>query len=162
MTKLVLLAVWVCAAQAAWISVGPDGGYVQSFAVDPQAHENLYAACYDYPENSRLFRSTDAGATWTLLGRIPYSSITALAIDPFDARFIYASARGSGLYRSDDGGASWDLCALPGYANAFDWNTGVAGQVIAGGYYPSGGSNRAALYVSTDRGSTWSVSVPRP
>ncbi len=162
MTKQLLLAVWVGAAQAAWVSIGPDGGYVQAFAIDPQAHDNLYAACYDYPENSRLFRSTDGGATWSLLGRIPYPSITALAVDPFDARFIYAAARGTGLYRSDNGGVSWQMYSLPGYANAFDWNTGVAGQVIAAGYCLYGGSYRAALYLSTDRGATWTVSMPRP
>ncbi len=160
--KFCLLAVWVGVAQAAWISVGPDGGYVQAFGVDPQAHEHLYAACYDYPENSRLFRSTDAGASWALLGTIPYPSVTALAVDPFDARFIYVAARGSGLYRSDDGGASWRMYSLPGQANAFDWSTGVAGRIVAGGYYLSGGSYRAALFVSTDRGATWSVSMPRP
>jgi photosystem II stability/assembly factor-like uncharacterized protein len=159
---LVLIAAAAGAASAAWVSLGPDGGYVQAFGIDPQAPARLYAACYDYPEDSRVFGSTDAGASWSMLGRIPYSSVTSLTIDPFDPDVIYAAGRGSGLYRSDDGGANWVLCNLPGYGQSFDWDASVAGRVYSGGYYLNGSSYCAALFISTDWGSSWSVSMPRP
>jgi photosystem II stability/assembly factor-like uncharacterized protein len=122
----------------------------------------LYAVCYDCPENSRVYRSTDAGSTWEFLGRILCYSVTSLAIDPFDPDVIYAAARGSGLYRSDDGVARWNLYSLPCYGQAFDWDVTIEGRVYSGGYHLYSGSYHAALFVSTDRDSTWSASMPRP
>jgi photosystem II stability/assembly factor-like uncharacterized protein len=48
---------------------------------------------------------------WVLLpGELP-SGVASLAVDPQDARLLYAGTTGDGLYRSHDGGVSWR--ALP-------------------------------------------------
>jgi photosystem II stability/assembly factor-like uncharacterized protein len=162
MRTLSFLLLCISAAGAAWISIGPDGGYIQALGIDPQQRQTLYAACYDYPENARLFRSADAGLSWALVGQLPYYSASFLAVDPFDPDIIYASARSNMLYRSDDGGAHWMTWSMPGYASAIDLDQSTPGLLFAGGYYLYSSSYRAALYVSTDHGSTWSVSMPRP
>jgi photosystem II stability/assembly factor-like uncharacterized protein len=149
-------------AGAEWVSIGPDGGHVQALAVDPARPQTLFAAIYDYPDNARLFRSDAAGNGWTLVGRIPYSSVSRLCVDPHDSTFLYASPRTNILFRSSDRGRTWTQLSVPGYASAFEPDPCVAGRLYAGGYYYSGSEYHAALYVSTDRGSSWSVSMPRP
>ncbi len=88
MRTLALLLLLASAAPAAWVSIGPDGGYVQAFAIDPEDPDRLFAACYDYPENARLFRSEDAGASWSMVGRISNYSVSFLALDPFNSDFL--------------------------------------------------------------------------
>ena len=102
----------------------PDTGAI-SLALDPSNPNVVYAALWAtrrppwnvYPPSngpgSGLFKSTDAGATWTRLsaglpakvGRI------GIAVSPASPARIYAmvdadSAHG-GVYRSDDAGATW-------------------------------------------------------
>ena len=57
-------------------------------------------------------RSDDRGATWT---RIPLPNNdypSALAVDPHDARSVWASGTGT-LLHSTDGGATWDVATRP-------------------------------------------------
>ena len=106
---------------------GPDtlwqGYRVAAVAVDPANSSVLYASItpldcdyflcgwppVDIPANwvPAVFRSADAGATWTKLD-LPDDSASLVAIDPQGA--LYARTR-SGLARSTNGGVTWD--ALP-------------------------------------------------
>jgi len=162
MRVFLVLNLCAAAAMAEWVPVGPDGGYIQAFAVNPQQANELFAVSYDYPDNARLFSSTDAGASWTLTGRLPYYSIGWLAVDPFDADRLYANARSNAIYCSDDGGANWTSHSLPGYAQAIEPDPQAEGKLYGGGYYYYNSNYRAALYVSTDYGSSWSVAMPQP
>ncbi len=59
-----------------------------------------------------LFRSTDTGATFTLISdgtptRLPSGSVTDLIADPQVATRFYAAVRNVGIFRSDDTGATW-------------------------------------------------------
>jgi hypothetical protein len=68
-----------------------------------------------------LYRSTDRGATWKLVGLKGVDRIGRIAVDPSDPKRVFAAAAGSlfspggprGLYRSIDRGRSWSL-VLPG------------------------------------------------
>ncbi len=62
-----------------------------------------------------IFKSTDAGLTWTSLSTTvppannnnsPWSAVGSLGADPTNAGRVYAGT-GGGLRRSDDGGATW-------------------------------------------------------
>jgi len=162
MKVIAALFLGLSVAAAAWVSVGPDGGYVQALAIDPARPQTLFAAIYDYPENARLFRTDNAGASWTLVSRIPYSTITMLQFDPHDSMYLYAGARTNTLYRSTDRGRNWTQLSMPGYASAFDPDPLVPGRLFAGGYYYYNSAYRSALYVSTNRGTSWTISMPRP
>ena len=62
-----------------------------------------------------IYKSTDAGKTWTHLGLRDGQQIPALAIDPRDPNRLFAAVLGHpygpneerGIFRSTDGGATW-------------------------------------------------------
>jgi photosystem II stability/assembly factor-like uncharacterized protein len=62
-----------------------------------------------------IYKSTDAGKTWTHLGLRDGEQIPALAVDPRDPSRVFAAVLGHpygpseerGLYRSTDGGQTW-------------------------------------------------------
>jgi photosystem II stability/assembly factor-like uncharacterized protein len=62
-----------------------------------------------------IYRSSDAGKTWTHLGLRDGQQIPALVIDPRDANHLYAAVLGHpygpnaerGIFESRDGGATW-------------------------------------------------------
>src|SRR5262249_36942434 len=67
------------------------------------------------PSGSGMFRSTDAGRTWTSISTskglpaAPWGRVE-VAIAPSDARIVYAlvESKASALFRSADGGATWE------------------------------------------------------
>jgi photosystem II stability/assembly factor-like uncharacterized protein len=96
---------------------------VESSSSDPSI---VYAIANDsqgYHDLRTLYRSADAGRTWSLMSDLPSGrfamSIAAghvpLVIDPRDAMTLYVATRpdattleGGWVYRSRDGGASWE------------------------------------------------------
>ena len=79
-------------------------GRVLALAVDPTAHQTIYAGGED-----GLHKSMDRGATWKKLP-FPGDNATALAISPLQPNVVLAiSVQGQrGLvYRSEDGGQTW-------------------------------------------------------
>jgi photosystem II stability/assembly factor-like uncharacterized protein len=63
-----------------------------------------------------IYRSSDAGRTWTHLGLADAQQIPELAVDPHDSNRLFAAVLGHpygpsserGIYRSVDGGAHWE------------------------------------------------------
>jgi photosystem II stability/assembly factor-like uncharacterized protein len=128
----------------------------------------------DIIHGNGMYRSTDAGATWTRIGLEDSRQIGRITVDPHEPRTLlvaalghaYASNEMRGVYRSTDGGATWtrtlfhdrdtgaiDLASDPEmhvvYASLWQtrrppWNT----------YPPSNGPG-SGLYKSTDGGTTW-------
>jgi photosystem II stability/assembly factor-like uncharacterized protein len=101
------------AAEPRWAPIGPEGGTISALAVAPSARRTLYAASSD----GLIFRSTNAGATWSMVGRgLPFGSVASLLVDRRDASTLYAGLNGSvgkGAYRSEDGGETWTTLAIP-------------------------------------------------
>jgi len=120
-----------------------------------------------------VYKSTDAGKSWTNMGLKTSEHIGKILIDPRDSNVVYVAAEGPlwtaggerGLYKSSDGGDSWKLIleidentgitdiefspANPDviYAAAYERRRHVWG-LMAGG--PNGG-----IYKSTDAGNNW-------
>jgi photosystem II stability/assembly factor-like uncharacterized protein len=106
-----LLAAPLAMAEAAenrWSLLGPDGGNVQSLAVDPGNPRILYAGILG---GEGIFKSLDGGATWARSGAgLPKTfgrAVQALAVDPSRRTTVYAGTSNSGVYKSLDGGATW-------------------------------------------------------
>ena len=120
-----------------------------------------------------VYRSTDAGATWTRVGLEQSEHIQRILIDPRDPDVVYVAAQGPlwaaggdrGLYKTEDGGRTWnrvlhvsddtgitDVVFHPDdpdvlYAAAYQRRRAV-GQTIGGG-------PEAGIFRSTDAGATW-------
>jgi hypothetical protein len=113
---------------ATWQNVGlPGSATIGAIAVDPTDPRRVYVAAAgsvfrDGGERG-VYRSTDAGAHWTLVlaPATPAAGALDIQLDPTDPRRIFASmwdrrrvpnlrtygGVGSGLYRSTDGGTTW-------------------------------------------------------
>ncbi|HEY7113695.1 MAG TPA: YCF48-related protein [Thermoanaerobaculia bacterium] len=85
--------------------------YVTALAIDPSHPSTLWAAT-----GAILFKSDDAGASWTDLDIIDpneYGYIWLLKVDPGDPKRVYAGTDYPALYRSEDGGHSWKNLNAP-------------------------------------------------
>jgi photosystem II stability/assembly factor-like uncharacterized protein len=97
---------------------------ISDIILDPRDPDVLYAASYQRRRNvgvligggpeGAIFKSTDAGATWTkLTNGLPRGDVgrIALGISPQNPDVVYASIAAkpaeSGFYRSADRGATW-------------------------------------------------------
>ncbi|HXJ41791.1 MAG TPA: hypothetical protein VNH18_21115, partial [Bryobacteraceae bacterium] len=122
-----------------------------------------------------IYKSTDAGVTWTHLGLRDGQQIPALAVDPSNPNHLFAAVLGHpygpseerGVYVSSDGGATWSKSLY------IDANTGASDVAIdpehpetvyAGlwegrqGPWEFGNTYNGAnggLYKSTNGGQTW-------
>lgn len=88
---------------------------VVSLAFDPSNSNTIYAGTgegvfnADAIRGAGIFKSTDAGATWTRLAGTATSNffyVNSLIVSPRNAQRLWAATR-TGLFRSTDGGASW-------------------------------------------------------
>ena len=121
-----------------------------------------------------MYKSLDAGKTWTHIGLADTVKINKITVDPKDPNIVVASTQGDaqhdgrGIYRTTDGGKTWENTLRPENANgtrdleyAFDMpnlmfatSQGSGGGFGGGGTAPQG-PNGTALYKSTDTGKTW-------
>jgi photosystem II stability/assembly factor-like uncharacterized protein len=103
-----------------WRFVGPlRGGRTKAIAGVPDKPNRFYIASV----NGGIFRTDDAGRTWTpIFDGQSSGSIGSLAVAPSDSNTIYAGsgegmqrpdlAIGNGMYKSTDAGATWTHLGL--------------------------------------------------
>ncbi|MEO5781818.1 MAG: hypothetical protein ABIQ07_01020, partial [Ginsengibacter sp.] len=128
----------------------------------------------DLSVGNGMYKSTDAGKTWTHLGLDNVQQIGGLAIDPKNENRVFVAALGHpygpnterGVYRTTDGGKTWEKVLYK------DENTGAVQVTIdpkntdivyaymwaaRQGPWENGKWNGAesGLYKSTDGGNTW-------
>ncbi len=112
-------------AGASWAPLATFGlERISEVAVAPHDPAKLYAASADrFGGDSRIWRSTDGGVTWT---SVPGGADYGLLVDPTDPERIWAAD--FGVTVSVDGGATWnplndgltDTYVLELYASALD------------------------------------------
>ncbi len=100
---------------------GEDTQSIGAIAVAPSNDNIIYVASGeglhrpDLSVGDGIYRSDDAGKTWTHLGLRNGEQIPAIAIDPTNPNRLFAAVLGHpygpnderGIYRSDDGGKTW-------------------------------------------------------
>jgi photosystem II stability/assembly factor-like uncharacterized protein len=122
-----------------------------------------------------IYKSTDAGKTWTHLGLRDGQQIPALAVDPRNPNRLFAAVLGHpygpnperGIFRSTDGGATWEKVLFKGentggsdveidpsnpdtvYASL--WQSRLGPWEDNNSFAGTGGG----LFKSTDGGTTW-------
>ena len=172
-------------AGASWkpIADGQIGvGSIGAIAVAPSDANVVYVGTGEFAVRGQsssygdgVYKSTDAGKTWTKIGLENTRQISRIVVHPNDPSIVYVAAQGDrwkptadrGVYRSTDGGRTWTklLAGLNGtsgpselamdpsnprilYAAMWDEQR-VPWQVRSGG--PGSG-----IWKSTDGGDTWS------
>ncbi|HEY8055118.1 MAG TPA: hypothetical protein VIE13_04305 [Terriglobales bacterium] len=128
-----------------------------------------------FSEGDGMFKSTDAGKTWSRIGLEATRQTGRIIVDPKDPNRVFVAALGNmytatpdrGVYRTTDGGATWqkvlftnndtgaiDLSFDPTNAQviyAALWSTRRPPWSV----YPAAHGQGSGLYKSTDGGSTW-------
>jgi photosystem II stability/assembly factor-like uncharacterized protein len=156
-------------------------GSIGAIAVAPSDPKTIYAGTgesdirSDLSSGNGVYKSVDAGSTWTHEGLEDTRQISRIVVDPRDPNVVYAGALGHaygpneqrGVYKSVDGGAHWakvldegsaigisDVAICSGNPQllfAGTWNTHRPPWST---YAPIDGPG-GGLYRSTDAGKTW-------
>ncbi|TMI61795.1 MAG: glycoside hydrolase [Bacteroidetes bacterium] len=165
-----------------WFPIFDDQptGSVGDVVVSPSNPNVIYVGCGeglqrpDLSVGDGIYKSTDAGKTWTFLGLKDAQQIGGLAIDPTNENRLFVAALGHpygpneerGIYRTTDGGKTWEKVLYK------DENTGAVQVTIdpnnpnivfadlwAGrqGPWENGAWNgkESGLFKSIDGGTTW-------
>jgi len=157
-------------------------GSIGTIAVAPSDPKTVYAGTgesdirSDLSSGDGVYKSIDAGATWTHVGLEDTRQISRIVVDPQNANVVYVGALGHaygpneqrGVYKSVDGGDHWtkvldqgpeagvsDLAICSGKPQllfAGTWHTHRPPWSV---YAPIDGP-RGGLYRSQDAGKTWS------
>ena len=154
---------------------------IGAIAVAPSDPNIIYVASGeglarpDLSVGDGVYKSTDAGKSWTHLGLRDTQGIPALAVDPRDSNRVFAAALGHpyganeerGIYLSTDGGQNWQKVlskdanvggsdieidpANPDTVYASLWEVRLGPWEDGNQYSGTGGG----LFKSTDGGRTW-------
>ena len=160
---------------------GEDTQSIGAIAVAPSDSNIIYVASGeglhrpDLSVGDGIYRSSDAGKTWTHLGLRDGQQIPALVVDPGNPNRIFAAVLGHpygpnperGIFRSDDGGSTWTKVLYkdestggsdvvvdpkdPQVVYASLWGERMGPWEDANTYDTSNGG----LFKSTDGGTTW-------
>lgn len=139
-----------CSGSTTWSSTTNDPLIstisIDSLTIDPQNHNTIYAGTGDLNYGSfsmgsqGILKSTDAGASWTVLGanvfgpalpepagQFPqYNAVGKVRVDPRNSSNVVAGTK-TGLYFSYDGGSNWTgPCTTNGFNTQRQDITGLA------------------------------------
>jgi photosystem II stability/assembly factor-like uncharacterized protein len=157
----------------AWRVIGPGGGGTMIGPTISPHDPNLVV---EHCDMTGAYITTDGGLSWRIFNLRGVAN--TFAFDPGDAKVIYAG--NYALWRSEDGGKTWSMVLPDPSRNTVEHQVGDhAGshltsedpnypspgfniQAIAVGptdskqVYVAAGGRRAGLYLSQDRGKSWS------
>jgi photosystem II stability/assembly factor-like uncharacterized protein len=161
------------------VSDGFFGGTIGAIAVAPSDPSVVYAGTGEetvrgnVSPGAGMWKSTDAGKTWTHIGLDDSQHIGRIRVHPTNPDLVYVAAMGHafgpnemrGVYRSKDGGRTWDrILFVSKDAGAVDLAMDPSNPRILyastwrfrrGPYFFESGGEGSALWKSTDGGDTW-------
>lgn len=154
-------------------------GTIGAIAVAPSDSNVIYVGTGEAPirgvttsHGDGMYKSTDAGATWSHIGLPDAGQIARVIVHPQDPDYVYVAVQGQiwgpserGVYRSKDGGQTWsavlqvddetgatDLSMDPGNPRilyAAMWEHGRKPWFI------KSGGTAGGIFKSTDAGDSW-------
>jgi photosystem II stability/assembly factor-like uncharacterized protein len=148
---------------------------IGALAVSPSSPNIVYVGTGEQARGNGVYKSIDAGATWTNIGLRSTHVIGEIVVDPANPDVVLVAAIGDrtseadrGVFKSTDGGATWSkvlyVVGAGGAASlvaALDDPSVVYATLAqtAEGRGAGGGGSTAAgritVYKSTDQGATW-------
>ena len=159
---------------------------IGALAVAPSASNILYVGTGEQTRGNGVYRSTDAGATWTSAGLQDVPFIQAIIVDPKNSDMAVAAGNSlgvgllwrpfpataktanRGIFRTVDGGKSWTkVFSREDSIGVVDLcsDPGDPRTMYAAVYHPASGSGDSAteatsdIVKSNDGGSTWTPLV---
>jgi photosystem II stability/assembly factor-like uncharacterized protein len=141
--------------------------------IDPNTPSTLYAAAGDIfgASTNGVYKSTNGGATWTLLVNAPNGTVAgriAIGISPANSNVLYVTASSPNpatfgklykIMRTNNGGATFtDLTAgTPNYMGFQGWYDTVVAVDPSNSaiVYVAGSANANSILRSTNSGVTW-------
>ncbi|MEM6454976.1 MAG: glycosyl hydrolase [Acidobacteriota bacterium] len=168
------------------ISDGTFGGSIGAVAVAPSDPNVLYVGEGEktvrgnVSHGAGIWKSTDAGRSWTHVGLEESRHVPRIRIDPRDPNRVYVAALGNlyapnstrGVYRSTDGGASWErVLHVNDDAGAVDLVIDPTNprvlyaslwRVRRTPWSLESGGEGSCLWTSTDGGDTWTELTGNP
>jgi photosystem II stability/assembly factor-like uncharacterized protein len=135
----------------------------------------VYVGTGESTPGNGVYKSTDAGATWSNIGLGETRYIAGILVDPKNPDIVLVAAAGDrvpgparGVFKSIDGGKTWnrvlfkdettgamDICFAPDDARVVYVALGRRALGTAGG--GNAAVPDAGIYLSTDEGSTWNA-----
>lgn len=127
----------------------------------------------DVLDGAGLYRSTDAGNTWQLMGFKDAGGISKVVVDPHNSNIVWVSVLGDiwgpnaerGVFKTTDGGKTWKkVLFVNDHTGAIDLRMdGDNPQVLFAAMWQAqrkpwqliGGGPGSGLWRSTDGGDTW-------
>jgi photosystem II stability/assembly factor-like uncharacterized protein len=153
-------------------------GSIGALAIAPSNTNIIYVGTGEQTAGNGMYKSTDAGVTWTNIGLQTTRYISSIIVDPRDPNIVIvgvighpilgvaASGPDRGVFKTTDGGNSWtktlyrdevagvsDLCADPGNPRVLYAAVWRPRDFRTEREPPT--TRDAWLYKSTDEGSTW-------
>lgn len=118
-------------------------------------------------QNGRIVYSHNGGLTWNtgLSGGLPLSNVSWRSIDSSaDGSVVVAVGQDPVVYLSTDAGSNWtalniSVDGVPQFQNWYRVKMSADGNTIAMAGNSFGGSVGNGIYVSRDRGQTWSRGI---
>jgi photosystem II stability/assembly factor-like uncharacterized protein len=150
---------------------GTHEAAIGALALAPSNPNIIYVGTGEQLEGNGVYKSTDAGSTWTNVGLRETNSVTSIIVDPRDPNIVLVGTVGQfvpgddrGVYKTTDGGKTWkkvffkdgktvvsDMCADPDDSRIVYAATGTL-RIKPSDPRPNPGSE---IFRSGDEGSTW-------
>jgi len=148
-------------AGLSWTTLETIPDIITALTINPNNVRTLYAA----GKTRRIYKSTNAGATWQVVANLPSSYdlwVQQIAVHPANNNEIWAAAEnysgdsvGVYLLSSTDAGATWNINRV---VNSFEARARLLTISPANpgtGFIGGSVANRARLFYTTDFGATW-------